>query len=45
MQVVGERQVRIVPDVSVNGDEGASGLVGALLGTLAREKSGGRSSS
>jgi uncharacterized membrane protein YqiK len=40
MQVVGERQVRIVPDVSVSGDEGASGLVGALLGSLAREKTG-----
>jgi uncharacterized membrane protein YqiK len=40
MQVVGERQVRIVPDVSVSGNDGAAGLVGALLGTIAREKTG-----
>ena len=38
---MGDRQVRIVPDVSVSGNDGAAGLVGALLGTIAREKTGG----
>jgi hypothetical protein len=32
MQVVGERGVRIVPDVSVTGTAGGAGLVEALLG-------------
>jgi uncharacterized membrane protein YqiK len=40
MQVVGERAVRIVPDVSVTGDGKGEGLVGALIGTLLHEKKG-----
>ena len=34
MQVVGERNVRIVPDVAVNGTGSSAGLVEALLGTM-----------
>ncbi len=42
MQVVGERQVRIVPDVAVTGGgEGNNGLVEALLGTMLRTQSNG----
>lgn len=33
MQVVGERAVRIVPDVSVTGNGDGGGLLGALMGT------------
>ena len=36
MQVVGERAVRIVPDVAVSGDASGNGLVSALLGNLVR---------
>jgi uncharacterized membrane protein YqiK len=38
IQVVGERNVRIVPDVAVNGPAGGDGLVSALLGALMRER-------
>jgi uncharacterized membrane protein YqiK len=38
MQTVGERGVRIVPDVSVTGATGSSGLVDSMLGLLVREK-------
>jgi uncharacterized membrane protein YqiK len=44
IQVVGERNVRIVPDVSVSNGEGGDGLVAALLGSLMRERTGGSSS-
>lgn len=37
MQIVGERQVRIVPDVSVSGSEGG-GLVDSLLGVTLRNQ-------
>jgi uncharacterized membrane protein YqiK len=37
MQVVGERNVRIVPDVSVSGANGGNGLVDGMLGMLVRE--------
>ena len=40
MQVVGDRQVRIVPDVAVNGNSGGGGLAEGLLGLVLREKSG-----
>jgi uncharacterized membrane protein YqiK len=40
MQVVGERNVRIVPDVAVSGN-GEGSLVGALMGTLLRDHEGG----
>lgn len=39
MQTIGERQVRIVPDVAVNGSGAGTGLVEGLLGTMLKEKS------
>ena len=41
MQVVGDRNVRIVPDVAVNGSGGASGLAEGLLGLLLRREAAG----
>ncbi|HEY8966708.1 MAG TPA: SPFH domain-containing protein [Candidatus Methylacidiphilales bacterium] len=38
MQVVGDRGVRIVPDVSVTGANGSGGLVDGLLGMMMRER-------
>ena len=38
MQIVGERNVRIVPDVSVSGTNGSNGLVDGMLGMLVREQ-------
>jgi uncharacterized membrane protein YqiK len=38
MQTVGDRNVRIVPDVSVTGQTGGSGLLESMLGLLVREK-------
>jgi len=38
MQIVGERGVRIVPDVSVTGGATGSGLIDALLGTTLRDR-------
>jgi uncharacterized membrane protein YqiK len=43
IQIVGERNVRIVPDVSVTNGHGGDGLVAALLGSLMRERTGGAS--
>lgn len=34
MQVIGDRQVRVVPDVSVSGSQNGGGLVDGLLGML-----------
>jgi hypothetical protein len=34
MQVIGDRQVRVVPDVSVSGNGSGSGLMDSLLGML-----------
>ena len=42
MQIVGERNVRIVPDVAVNGANGNAGLVDGLLGVMLRSQSNGR---
>ncbi|HTB85092.1 MAG TPA: SPFH domain-containing protein [Candidatus Sulfotelmatobacter sp.] len=39
MQIVGERNVRIVPDVSVTGQNGGNGLVDGLLGLMLRNQS------
>jgi len=36
MQIIGERNVRIVPDVSVTGATGSNGLVDGLLGIMLR---------
>jgi len=38
MQIVGERNVRIVPDVAVNGATAGSGLVEGLLGVMLKEQ-------
>ncbi len=38
MQIVGERNVRIVPDVSVNGTGGNTGMVDGLLGVMLRQQ-------
>ncbi len=38
MQIVGERNVRIVPDVSVTGANGGNGLVDGLLGVMLRSQ-------
>jgi uncharacterized membrane protein YqiK len=40
MQIVGERSVRIVPDVAVTGANGNAGLVDGLLGLLLKQQTG-----
>jgi uncharacterized membrane protein YqiK len=42
MQIVGERNVRIVPDVSVSQANGSSGLVDGLIGLMVREQTSGK---
>ncbi|HWX20215.1 MAG TPA: flotillin family protein [Candidatus Binatia bacterium] len=41
MQIVGDRQVRIVPDVAVNGANASPGLVDGLLGLMVRSQANG----
>jgi uncharacterized membrane protein YqiK len=41
MQIVGERQVRIVPDVAVSGANSSTGIVDGLLGLMLRQQSNG----
>jgi uncharacterized membrane protein YqiK len=41
MQIVGERNVRIVPDVAVSGANGNTGLVDGLLGVMLRTQTNG----
>ena len=41
MQIVGERQVRIVPDVAVSGNSANPGLVDGLLGIMLRNQTNG----
>ncbi len=41
MQIVGDRNVRIVPDVAVNGGNGGGGLVDGLLGVMLRGQANG----
>ena len=41
MQIVGERNVRIVPDVAVSGTNANPGLVDGLLGLMVRSQSNG----
>ena len=43
MQTVGERNVRIVPDVAVSGANGSAGLVDGLLGVMLRSQVTGKS--
>lgn len=38
MQTIGERGVRIVPDVSVTGAQGSTGLIDSMVGLMLREK-------
>ena len=38
MQIVGERNVRIVPDVSVTGAGAGSGLVDGMIGMIVRDQ-------
>lgn len=38
MQVIGERNVRVVPDVAVSGATGSAGLVEALLGLMMQKQ-------
>lgn len=41
MQIIGDRQVKIVPEVQANGGAGAGGgLVDALIGLLAQQQLG-----
>jgi uncharacterized membrane protein YqiK len=44
MQIVGERNVRIVPDVAVNNAGGSNGLVDGLIGLMVREQTNGKAS-
>lgn len=38
MQVVGERNVRIVPDISVSGATNGHGLVDGMIGMILRDQ-------
>ncbi len=38
MQIVGDRHVRIVPDVAVSGASGSTGIVDGLLGVMLRQQ-------
>ncbi|HVY71987.1 MAG TPA: flotillin family protein [Verrucomicrobiae bacterium] len=40
MQIVGERNVRIVPDVAVSGGASGNGIVDGLLGVMLRQQAG-----
>src|SRR4029434_2339112 len=42
MQIVGERNVRIVPDVAVSGASANPGMVDGLLGLMLRQQSNGK---
>jgi len=41
MQIVGERNVRIVPDVAVTGATASPGMVDGLLGIMLRGQTNG----
>jgi uncharacterized membrane protein YqiK len=41
MQIVGDRQVRIVPDVSVTGNAAGNGLVDGMLGIMLKNQTNG----
>jgi uncharacterized membrane protein YqiK len=38
MQIIGERQVRVVPDVAVSGAQGATGLLDALMAMMVKQR-------
>ena len=42
MQIVGDRNVRIVPDVAVTGATSSTGLVDGLLGVMLRSQANGQ---
>ena len=42
MQIVGERNVRIVPDVSVSGASANPGIVDGMLGLMLRNQTNGQ---
>jgi uncharacterized membrane protein YqiK len=44
MQIVGERNVRIVPDVAVSGANGNTGMIDGLLGIMLRSQTNGHAS-
>jgi uncharacterized membrane protein YqiK len=44
MQIVGERNVRIVPDVSVTGNAAGNGLVDGMLGIMLKNQTNGHAS-
>ena len=41
MQIIGDQQVRVVPDVSVSGQTGGASLTDALLGMILRSQTSG----
>jgi uncharacterized membrane protein YqiK len=43
MQIVGDRNVRIVPDVAVSGANANPGMVDGLLGLMLRSQTNGQS--
>lgn len=45
MQVIGDRQVRVVPDVAVTGNGGGTGLIDGLLGMMLWNQNGKHESS
>jgi hypothetical protein len=40
MQIIGDRSVRVVPDVAVSGNGGGAGLLDGLLGMMMQERNG-----
>jgi uncharacterized membrane protein YqiK len=38
MQIIGERQVRVVPDVAVSGAQGGNGLLDALMALMVKQR-------
>lgn len=41
MQIIGDQNVRVVPDVAVSGANGSTGLIEALIGTMVRNQTTG----
>lgn len=44
MQIIGDRSVRVVPDVAVSGNGSGAGLVDGLLGMMIQERNGKKAS-
>jgi len=45
MQIIGERNVRVVPDVAVTGATGANGLLDALMALMVKKERSGEDAS